>query len=131
MNLNPVLRLESVGRDAQVMWEQVVALLSFVGEITLAMLGWLAHPQRIRWRPVLFNLRTAGLDAVPIVGLLSFLLGIVVAYQGADQLRQYGAKILRRRAGYWRGGNCTVRPPLPANRLKVAWPQRTSRYKRC
>lgn len=42
---------------------------------------------------VLFNLRTAGFDALPIVGLLSFLLGVVVAYQGADQLRQYGANI--------------------------------------
>ena len=41
----------------------------------------------------MFNLRSAGLDALPIVGLLSFLLGIVVAYQGADQLRQYGANI--------------------------------------
>jgi hypothetical protein len=44
MNLNPVLRLERVGRDAQVMWEQVLALLSFVGEITLAMLGWMRRP---------------------------------------------------------------------------------------
>jgi phospholipid/cholesterol/gamma-HCH transport system permease protein len=48
---------------------------------------------RIRWRPILFNIRSAGFDALPIVGLLSFLLGIVVAYQGADQLRQYGANI--------------------------------------
>ena len=44
-------------------------------------------------RPILFNIRSAGVDALPIVGLLSFLLGIVVAYQGADQLRQYGANI--------------------------------------
>ena len=42
---------------------------------------------------MLSNLRSAGFDALPIVGLLSFLLGIVVAYQGADQLRQYGANI--------------------------------------
>ena len=42
---------------------------------------------------MLYNIRSAGFDALPIVGLLSFLLGIVVAYQGADQLRQYGANI--------------------------------------
>ncbi|MEF8699683.1 MAG: ABC transporter permease [Candidatus Accumulibacter sp. UW20] len=42
---------------------------------------------------MLFNLRRAGFDALPIVGLLSFLLGVVVAYQGAGQLRQYGATI--------------------------------------
>jgi phospholipid/cholesterol/gamma-HCH transport system permease protein len=52
-----------------------------------------AQPARIRWRPILYNLRRAGLDALPIVGLLSFLLGIVIAYQGAGQLRQYGANI--------------------------------------
>lgn len=85
--------LESVGKGAASAWEQCFALLSFVGESALALLGWVTHPPRIRWRPILFNLRTAGLDALPIVGLLSFLLGIVVAYQGADQLRQYGANI--------------------------------------
>ena len=68
-------------------------MLSFVGENALALAGSLAHPARIRWRPILFNIRSAGFDALPIVGLLSFLLGIVVAYQGADQLRQYGANI--------------------------------------
>ena len=52
-----------------------------------------AHPARFRWRPILYDIRSAGFDALPIVGLLSFLLGIVVAYQGADQLRQYGANI--------------------------------------
>ena len=51
------------------------------------------RPARIRWRPILLNIRSAGLNALPIVGLLSFLLGVVVAYQGAAQLRQYGANI--------------------------------------
>ena len=90
---SPLQLLESVGQGAAGGWQQGFALLSFVGESTLALAAWLAHPPRIRWRPILFNLRTAGLDALPIVGLLSFLLGIVVAYQGADQLRQYGANI--------------------------------------
>jgi len=68
-------------------------MLAFIGETAQVFAGWLFNPQRIRWRVVLFNLRTAGFDALPIVGLLSFLLGVVVAYQGADQLRQYGANI--------------------------------------
>ena len=51
------------------------------------------HPRRWRGRPILFNIRSAGVDALPIVALLSFLLGVVVAYQGADQLRRYGANI--------------------------------------
>ena len=59
----------------------------------MALAGCVARPARLRWRPILFNIRSAGVDALPIVGLLSFLLGIVVAYQGAAQLRQYGANI--------------------------------------
>ena len=90
----PVLsHLASLGRGTASALEQGCALLAFIGECTLALGGWLAHPTRIRWRPILYNIRSAGFDALPIVGLLSFLLGIVVAYQGANQLRQYGANI--------------------------------------
>jgi phospholipid/cholesterol/gamma-HCH transport system permease protein len=89
----PSSKLESLGRSAEAAFEQTVALLSFVGESAVALAGCVAHPARFRWRPILYNIRSAGFDALPIVGLLSFLLGIVVAYQGADQLRQYGANI--------------------------------------
>jgi phospholipid/cholesterol/gamma-HCH transport system permease protein len=85
--------LKTVGNRTCAAWAQAHALLGFVGECAMAMVGWLTHPARIRWRPIAFNLRSGGWDALPIVGTLSFLLGIVVAYQGADQLRQYGANI--------------------------------------
>lgn len=85
--------LENLGRSAAALVEQSLALLQFVGQCAMALGASLAHPARLRWRPILFNIRSAGFDALPIVGLLSFLLGIVVAYQGADQLRQYGANI--------------------------------------
>ena len=89
----PSSLLEGLGRSAAAACEQAVALLGFVGESAVALAGCVAHPARLRWRPILYNIRSAGFDALPIVGLLSFLLGIVVAYQGADQLRQYGANI--------------------------------------
>jgi len=91
-NLPPTL-LERVGRSAAATFEQALGLLSFVGESALSLAHCAMHPTRWRVRPILFNIRSAGFDALPIVGLLSFLLGVVVAYQGADQLRQYGANI--------------------------------------
>jgi phospholipid/cholesterol/gamma-HCH transport system permease protein len=89
----PASSLEGLGRSAAAALEQAVALLGFVGESAVAFASCVAHPARMRWRPILYNIRSAGFDALPIVGLLSFLLGVVVAYQGADQLRQYGANI--------------------------------------
>jgi len=85
--------LQNIGRKTCSTMLQIKAMLGFLGENALALAGWARHPRRIRGRPIVFNLRSAGFDALPIVGLLSFLLGIVVAYQGADQLRQYGANI--------------------------------------
>ena len=89
----PLTALERIGQNAAAAYEQVGAMLFFLGETAMAGVVCVRRPQRIRWRPILFNIRTAGFDALPIVGLLSFLLGVVVAYQGADQLRQYGANI--------------------------------------
>jgi phospholipid/cholesterol/gamma-HCH transport system permease protein len=89
----PLTLLARFGLAAKEAFEQGSALLGFVGESTVALAGCLAHPSRWRWRAILYNIRSAGFDALPIVALLSFLLGIVVAYQGAGQLRQYGANI--------------------------------------
>ena len=67
--------------------------LSFVGESFTALLRAVLQPRRLRWRPILHNVQTAGVAALPITGLLSFLMGIVIAYQGADQLQRFGANI--------------------------------------
>jgi len=89
----PPLLLERIGRAAWQDAEQAAKLLSFVGEIAVVALRSAARPARIRWRPILHNIRTAGFDALPITGLLVFLMGVVISYQGAEQLRRYGANI--------------------------------------
>jgi phospholipid/cholesterol/gamma-HCH transport system permease protein len=65
----------------------------FLGEVTLAAGRVLSRPRRIR--PIAFfsQMQHTGPAALPIVGLLSFLVGVVFAYQGAVQLQQFGAEI--------------------------------------
>lgn len=72
---------------------QGLGFLSFVGESTLVLLRLLVNPRRIRWQPFFYNLRAGGLQAIPIVGLLSFMMGVVIAYQAAVGLRPYGASV--------------------------------------
>jgi phospholipid/cholesterol/gamma-HCH transport system permease protein len=67
--------------------------LAFLGETASASFSLLGHANRIRWRVLLYNLQVDGLNALPIIGLLSFLMGIVIAYQGAEQLKIFGANI--------------------------------------
>ncbi|MBS1157806.1 MAG: hypothetical protein H6R15_225 [Proteobacteria bacterium] len=90
--VRPTMLAEVGGRTLAAL-AQATALLAFVGQTASILAGSLRQPARFRGRAILFNIRRAGFDALPIVGLLSFLLGVVVAYQGADQLRQYGANI--------------------------------------
>jgi phospholipid/cholesterol/gamma-HCH transport system permease protein len=88
-----VSRLEKIGRQGEVVCQGMFAFLSFIGECALATGRRVPQPKRWRLRLMLKNIQIAGFDALPIIGLTAFLLGIVVAYQGADQLRHYGASI--------------------------------------
>jgi len=67
--------------------------LSFIGEITLAGLRLFTRYRRIPWRSVISTIEVTGVNALPIIGLLSFLIGIVLTYQMGLQLRNYGANI--------------------------------------
>ncbi|WP_126172239.1 ABC transporter permease [Altericroceibacterium xinjiangense] len=71
----------------------VVRIVGFLGAIVVAMLGILRHPSRFRGRALVRQMELVGVSALGIVGLMSFLIGIVVAQQGAAQLRQFGAEI--------------------------------------
>jgi len=85
--------LARIGRHSWHALLGVSGMLAFIGECAIILLRALTHPRRIRWRPILHNLQTAGFEALPITGLLSFLMGVVIAYQGADQLQRFGANI--------------------------------------
>jgi len=85
--------LADIGQHAWLGLLGFTGMLAFIGESAIAFLRSLVQPRRIRWRPILHNLQTAGFEALPITGLLSFLMGVVIAYQGADQLQRFGANI--------------------------------------
>tara|TARA_R110000868_G_scaffold4155_18_gene25409 strand:+ start:2515 stop:3648 length:1134 start_codon:yes stop_codon:yes gene_type:complete len=68
-------------------------LLNFLGLATVTAARTLVQPRRFRATAFVYHLEQVGLNALPIVGLLSFLIGVVLAYQGADQLRRFGAEI--------------------------------------
>jgi phospholipid/cholesterol/gamma-HCH transport system permease protein len=85
--------LERMGRFAWASGANFRKALAFIGETAVTSGSLLAHANRIRWRVLLYNLQVDGLNALPIIGLLSFLMGIVIAYQGAEQLKTFGANI--------------------------------------
>lgn len=66
---------------------------AFIGELSIAAMSIIRRPSRIRWKATLSVFETGGWGALPILGLLSFLIGIVIAYQAGVQLQDYGANI--------------------------------------
>ena len=69
------------------------AILGFFGLVMITLAQLVRHPRRLRLTATIVQMEHTGLNATPIVGLLSFLIGVVFAYQGADQLRRFGAEI--------------------------------------
>ena len=73
--------------------EAGIDLIRFLGDFTKTLSAILKRKQRLRWTEILFYLQSAGQAAMPIVFLLSLLIGLVMAFQAAVQLRQFGANI--------------------------------------
>jgi phospholipid/cholesterol/gamma-HCH transport system permease protein len=72
---------------------QALKGVGFVGESTVHVFRSFRRPSLIRWQALFHRLELDGFHALPITGLLAFLMGVVIAYQGAEQLRQFGANI--------------------------------------
>ncbi len=71
-----------------------VGVIGFLGALVSASLSLLRHPRRFRILALVRQLELVGVSALPIIGLMSFLIGIVIAQQGAVQLAQFGAETL-------------------------------------
>ena len=85
--------LENIGRFIAGFGPRANTALSFLGESTTCAVSLLLHPAQTRWRVLVHNLQIDGFNALPITGLLTFLMGVVIAYQGSEQLKTFGANI--------------------------------------
>jgi len=86
-------RQERIGRGVFHALRQAYGLVGFFGLIAFQTTATILQPRRLRVAALFHQIEETGLNALPIVGLLSFLIGVVVAYQGADQLRQFGLEV--------------------------------------
>jgi phospholipid/cholesterol/gamma-HCH transport system permease protein len=86
--------LDRIGRGVIALGHAIVDLFGFFGLTLSALWRLILKPQRFRWNSFTHVLEAACLNAVPIVALMSFLVGAVIAYQGAAQLRNFGADVL-------------------------------------
>jgi phospholipid/cholesterol/gamma-HCH transport system permease protein len=84
---------EEVGRAAVQLAGDVRQLVSFVGELTVALGLAALHPSRVRWRDAWLTAEHAGANAVSIVVLISFLIGLIMAFQSAIPMRQFGVEL--------------------------------------
>lgn len=85
--------VSSVGERTSAAGASIASLVSFLGLTLHRMARTLVQPQRLRFAALFSQMQETGLNAVPIVSLMGFLIGVVLAFQGAAQLRQFGAEV--------------------------------------
>jgi len=84
--------LEEVGHNTVELYHQAVNLCGFFGEILMVFVEACLQPRRFRINAVVRQMYEVWVRALVIVGVLCFLIGVVIAYQGIQQLRQFGAE---------------------------------------
>ena len=85
--------LEEVGRATVQIWEDIRAQISFIGELFMALAYAVLHPRKTRWKDALLIMEKTGVNALPIIAAIGFLLGLILAFQSAIPLRKFGADI--------------------------------------
>jgi len=85
--------IEEIGREAFGIWRDVKIQVGFIGETAAALAHAVRHPASVRWKDVWHICERVGVDALPIVALISFLLGMILAFQSAVPMKRFGAEI--------------------------------------
>ncbi len=85
--------LDMLGRKMARGYRTGVEMIGFLGLVLARTAGVIFRPWRLRWTSLVHHMQEVGYNAVPIVSLMAFLIGVVLAFQGAAQLRQFGAEV--------------------------------------
>jgi phospholipid/cholesterol/gamma-HCH transport system permease protein len=85
--------LAEIGSGVDVAGRTMFGFLAFLGQVVGASLSLIIHPRRFRLHAVIQHFDMVGVRALAIIGLMSFLIGVVIAQQGAVQLRAFGAEV--------------------------------------
>ena len=89
-----VRRLYKIGKATMHALGQAYSMLGYLGRVTVETGEVIAKPKRnLRIAATINQIEETGINALPIVGLLAFLIGVVLAYQGVDQLKRFGAEV--------------------------------------
>ena len=78
-----------VGEVTLRLFGDFVVFITFLGELLAAVVYSITHPRSLRWEDVFFYMKRAGVDGLPIVGLINLLLGFVIGIMASEQLSQY------------------------------------------
>ncbi|KAF1074649.1 ABC transporter permease [Halodesulfovibrio sp. MK-HDV] len=85
--------LNNTGRSFIEQCKITINIVGFLGEVVTALARSLLNPRRFRVTALFYHLEHVGLRGIPIIALLSFLIGMVLAYMGAQQLQKFGAQV--------------------------------------
>jgi len=85
--------IERVGEAVVGLWQDVQALVVFIGELAVTLLRVARHPRLVRWGDAWLAAEQAGSNGLPIIALIGLLLGLILAFQSAVPMRQFGADI--------------------------------------
>ena len=91
---SPIVMLENLGRVTIEKLRAAGLVMDFFGRFLCMMGTLIIHPSRIRWVSLFFFMDQVGVRAIPIVSLLAFLIGLVVAYMGLMELANLGVKLM-------------------------------------
>lgn len=85
--------LEGLGRVTLTFLLKMRALVAFLGELLICLGAWFKQPKKAFWVALITQMEQTGLAALPVVGLVAFLIGVVLTFQGSDQLSRFGATL--------------------------------------